>query len=87
MLGKKTARLDLGIDADRERFTEPLSGADVLVHGYRTDVLDNLGFGQDVRTDIRPRPCRCCPQRLWVDRSVESATWLRQPRADELWDR
>ncbi len=54
MLGKKTARLDLRIDADRERFTELLSGAEVLVHGYRTDALDNLGFGQDVRTDIRP---------------------------------
>jgi hypothetical protein len=54
MLGKKTARLDLTIDADRERFAELLSGADVLVHGYRTDALDNLGFGQGVRDDIRP---------------------------------
>jgi hypothetical protein len=54
MLGKKTARLDLTIDADRERFAELLSGADVFVHGYRTDALDNLGFGQDVRDDIQP---------------------------------
>jgi crotonobetainyl-CoA:carnitine CoA-transferase CaiB-like acyl-CoA transferase len=54
MLGKKTARLDLTIDADRERFTELLAGADVLVHGYRTDALENLGFGQGVCDDIRP---------------------------------
>jgi hypothetical protein len=54
MLGKKTARLDLRIDADRERFAELLSGADILVHGYRTDALANLGFGQAVRDEIRP---------------------------------
>jgi CoA-transferase family III len=54
MLGKKTARLDLRIEADRERFTELLSGADMLVHGYRTDALENLGFGQGVRDNIRP---------------------------------
>ena len=54
MLGKKTARLDLTIDADRERFTELLSSADLLMHGYRTDALDKLGFGQLVRDNIRP---------------------------------
>jgi CoA transferase family III len=54
MLGKKTARLDLTIDTDRERFTELLSTADLLVHGYRTDALDRLGFGQRVRDNIRP---------------------------------
>jgi hypothetical protein len=54
MLGKKTARLDLRIDADRERFIDLLSGTDVLVHGYRADALENLGFGQHVRDNIRP---------------------------------
>ena len=54
MVGKKTARLDLRIDVHRERFTQLLSGADVLVHGYRADALANLGFGQRVRDDIRP---------------------------------
>jgi hypothetical protein len=54
MLGKKTARLDLTIDADRERFTELLSTTDLLMHGYRTDALDKLGFGPRVRDSIRP---------------------------------
>ncbi len=54
MLGKKTARLDLTFDADRERFTTLLAGADVLVHGYRPDALENLGFGQAARDNIRP---------------------------------
>jgi CoA-transferase family III len=54
MLGKKTARLDLRIEANRERFGELLAGADLLVHGYRADALENLGVGQGVRDEIRP---------------------------------
>ena len=52
--GKRTARLDLTRDGDRERFTDLLSEADVLVHGYRPDALERLGFGTSVRDRIRP---------------------------------
>lgn len=54
MRGKRTARLDLTISADRERFTELLARADVLVHGYRPGALEHRGFGPDARAAIRP---------------------------------
>ncbi|QRY77553.1 CoA transferase [Pseudomonas sp. PDNC002] len=53
-LGKRCARLDLHLPDDRERFRSLLAGADVLVHGYRADALERLGFGADVRRAIAP---------------------------------
>jgi hypothetical protein len=53
-LGKRCARLDLR-DADgRSIFLELLRRADVLVHGYRSDALDNLGLDARLRREIRP---------------------------------
>jgi hypothetical protein len=53
-LGKRCARLDLR-DADgRSIFLELLRRADVLVHGYRSDALDNLGLDARSRREIRP---------------------------------
>jgi len=42
--GKRRAVLDLTQRADREQFTGLLREADVLVHGYRADALERLGF-------------------------------------------
>jgi hypothetical protein len=53
-LGKRCARLDLKDAEGRKMFLELLRRADVLVHGYRSDALDNLGFGARVRREIRP---------------------------------
>lgn len=53
-LGKHCARLDLRQPADRERFQGLLASADVLVHGYRADALERLGFGADVRRTLAP---------------------------------
>ena len=53
-LGKRCARLDLRSIPGRDRFLELLAGADVLVHGYRSDALERLGLGVDVRADARP---------------------------------
>ncbi|WP_448681334.1 CoA transferase [Pseudomonas nicosulfuronedens] len=53
-LGKHCARLDLRQPAGRERFQALLASADVLVHGYRADALDRLGFAADVRRTIAP---------------------------------
>lgn len=53
-LGKRCARLDLRQLADRERFQLLLADADVLVHGYRADALERLGFGVGVRRAIAP---------------------------------
>ncbi|WP_447749616.1 CoA transferase [Pseudomonas nicosulfuronedens] len=53
-LGKHCARLDLRQPADQERFQALLASADVLVHGYRADALERLGFGADVRRTLAP---------------------------------
>lgn len=53
-LGKHCARLDLRQSAGRERFQALLASADVLVHGYRADALERLGFAADVRRSIAP---------------------------------
>lgn len=53
-VGKRCARLDLRREEDRLRFLELLAEADVLVHGYRSDALDRLGLGAEVRAACRP---------------------------------
>jgi CoA-transferase family III len=52
-IGKRTARLDAGDPADRERLLALLADADVLVHGYRSDALEHLGLGDAVRRTVR----------------------------------
>ncbi|MBJ9976123.1 CoA transferase [Pseudomonas sp. S75] len=53
-LGKRCARLDLHAPADREVFARLLGEADVLLHGYRADALEDLGFGAQYRRQINP---------------------------------
>ena len=53
-LGKKCARLDLHKHQDREVFTQLLTDADVLIHGYRPGALDKLGFTQAFRHSVAP---------------------------------
>ncbi len=53
-LGKRCARLDLHQAADRRQWESLLQGADVLVHGYRSDALDRLGLDADTRQQLRP---------------------------------
>jgi hypothetical protein len=53
-LGKRCARLDLRYAEDRARLIELLSRADILVHGYRSDALENLGLGTVLRRETRP---------------------------------
>ncbi|WP_338695106.1 CoA transferase [Streptomyces sp. Q6] len=52
--GKRSTRLDLGDGADRRTFDELLSGADVVVTGYRPGALDR--FGLDAETLVERRP-------------------------------
>lgn len=51
-VGKYCAGLDLKRPDGRARFAELLSGADVLVHGYRPGALQALGFGPREREDL-----------------------------------
>lgn len=53
-LGKKCARLDLRSAEGREQFKTLLADTDVLVHGYRADALESLGFGAEIRQAISP---------------------------------
>ncbi|AZZ77904.1 acyl-CoA transferase [Pseudomonas sp. RU47] len=51
-LGKRCARLNLHDSADRAVFESLLKDADILLHGYRADALENLGFGVERRRQL-----------------------------------
>jgi crotonobetainyl-CoA:carnitine CoA-transferase CaiB-like acyl-CoA transferase len=53
-LGKRCARLDLRMTQDRSVFERLLSGADILIHGYRHGALDGLGFDAATRRKLAP---------------------------------
>jgi CoA transferase family III len=52
--GKRSAALDLRLDADRRIFENLLADADVLVTGLRADALAGLGYGDGTLTAISP---------------------------------
>jgi hypothetical protein len=54
LLAKRSALLDFGADGGYDRLHDLLSGADVLVHGYRPHALDR--FGLDPRTLAERHP-------------------------------
>ena len=53
-LGKRCARLDLRNANDRTRFQTLLESADVLLHGYRADALERLGYDAASRARANP---------------------------------
>ncbi|QZP33178.1 CoA transferase [Pseudomonas sp. DR48] len=53
-LGKRCARLDLHDASDRAVFDSLLKDADILLHGYRTDALERLGYGVAERQRLAP---------------------------------
>jgi hypothetical protein len=54
LLGKRSALLDLGTADGAARLHELLSGADVLVHGYRPHALDRFGLTPDELAERHP---------------------------------
>jgi crotonobetainyl-CoA:carnitine CoA-transferase CaiB-like acyl-CoA transferase len=52
--GKRCAFLDLRDGSGRATFERLLAGAHVIVHGYRADALERLGFGSARRRAINP---------------------------------
>jgi hypothetical protein len=52
--GKRTAALNLTVDADRRVFENLVAGADVLVTGLRADALGRLGYGDGALTALNP---------------------------------
>ncbi|WP_433736846.1 CoA transferase [Pseudomonas putida] len=53
-LGKRCARLDLQDRADRSVFESLLKDADIVLHGYRADALERLGYGVSERQTLAP---------------------------------
>ncbi|MCF4994355.1 acyl-CoA transferase [Pseudomonas syringae] len=53
-LGKRCARLNLHDSTDRAVLENLLQNADILLHGYRADALENLGFGAERRRQLAP---------------------------------
>jgi hypothetical protein len=53
-LGKRCTRLNLHDKTDRAVFEALLKDADILLHGYRADALERLGYGQPERQNIAP---------------------------------
>ncbi|MBX2880381.1 MAG: CoA transferase [Granulosicoccus sp.] len=53
-VGKRRAGLDLKQPGDLACLKALMAEADVLVHGYRSDALEQLGIGNDVRASINP---------------------------------
>jgi crotonobetainyl-CoA:carnitine CoA-transferase CaiB-like acyl-CoA transferase len=53
-LGKRCARLDLKTAGGRTAFEALLSQADVILHGYRGDALDRLGYDAAARRQLSP---------------------------------
>lgn len=53
-LGKRMACLNLKTPEGRTRFEALLAEADILVHGYRKDALENLGLGLSRRDKVAP---------------------------------
>ncbi|MEX6663110.1 CoA transferase [Pseudomonas sp. W2-17] len=54
VLGKRCARLDLRDPADRAVLEGLISGADVMIHGYRADALARLGLSAERRRALNP---------------------------------
>ncbi|MBA1201755.1 acyl-CoA transferase [Pseudomonas capeferrum] len=59
-LGKRCARLDLRLPDDRRLFDTLLGDADILLHGYRADALERLGYGPLQRRLLNPALIDVC---------------------------
>ncbi|MET0385291.1 MAG: CoA transferase [Polyangiales bacterium] len=53
-VGKRRASLDLHEPADRQQFEALMTGAHVIVHGYRSDALAKLGYGSAQLRALNP---------------------------------
>lgn len=53
-LGKRCTRLDLKTVSGRDSLRRLLGEADILIHGYRSDALESMGFSVAERQAIRP---------------------------------
>jgi hypothetical protein len=78
-LGKRLARLDLRNAEGRSTLEMLIKQADVMVHGYRADALERLGFGEDVRRHLNPGLVDVC-----LDAYGWSGPWRTRRGFDSL---
>ncbi len=78
-LGKRCARLDLKTADGRNIVGELLGQADIVVHGYRSDALEAMGFGASARQAIRPGLID-----ISLDAYGHSGPWMRRRGFDSL---
>ena len=65
-LGKRCSGLDLNTPDDRAIFEELLANADIFLHGYRPDALDNLGYDRGSLFKLNP---------MLIDISLNAYGW------------
>lgn len=78
-LGKRCARLDLKTVSGRDSFRRLLGEADILIHGYRSDALESIGFSATERQAIRPGLID-----ISLDAYGHSGPWARRRGFDSL---
>ena len=78
-LGKRCARLDLKTVSGRDSFRRLLGEADILIHGYRSDALEGIGFSAAERQAIRPGLID-----ISLDAYGHSGPWARRRGFDSL---
>lgn len=78
-LGKRCCRLNLRENEDRIVFERLLGNADLLVHGYRPDALEQLGYGDQIRSGIAPNLIE-----ISLDAYGWSGPWARRRGFDSL---
>jgi len=78
-LGKRCAALDLGKAAGRQSFERLVSGADLLMHGYRPGALEALGYSDERLCALNPALAIVCH-----DAYGWSGPWARRRGFDSL---
>ncbi|RQT25601.1 CoA transferase [Burkholderia contaminans] len=77
VLGKRCARLNLKDAADLDTLKQLLRGADIVVHGYRSDALARLGLDAAHRRELNP---------ALVDVSLDAYGWSGEWRCRRGFD-
>ncbi|ODN27049.1 CoA transferase [Burkholderia contaminans] len=77
VLGKRCARLNLKDAADLDTLEQLLRGADIVVHGYRSDALARLGLDAAHRRELNP---------ALVDVSLDAYGWSGEWRGRRGFD-
>jgi crotonobetainyl-CoA:carnitine CoA-transferase CaiB-like acyl-CoA transferase len=80
--GKKSVRLDLRDEADRDTLLKLIDSADILVESFRPGVLERLGLGRKLLAERNPRLIGCSitgygrSESPWRDRAGHDLNYI-----------